>query len=53
MVAKRNENMSSFQRAMTKNVDFFEEKNRIAPSVAAPGDAKLSAATVSINFKSN
>ena len=37
----------TFQRAMTKKVvSFFEETNRVTPSVAAPGDTHPSDATM-------
>jgi len=36
-----------FHRTLTKKVVSFSRKNRVTPSVAAPGDTKLSEATAS------
>jgi len=41
----------TLQRAMTKKVvSFFQEKNRVTPSVAAPGDTNPSEATGYIGY---
>ena len=39
----------TFQRQRLKNRQFFSNKNRVTPSVAAPGDTNPSDATVKMH----